>query len=287
VDAVVSDRSRMPSLFIGHGTPLNALADNRWTRAWARIGQQVDRPRAILAVSAHWCTHGVAVTAMHNPPTIHDFGGFSNALHQLQYPAPGDPALAERVQQILAPMPVALDREAWGLDHGVWSVLLKAYPAADIPVIQLSIDVDAPSRFHFDVGRRLAPLRDEGVLVFGTGNVVHNLRAFRRYEEELAYDWAISFNTHIREAVLARRFEALIDYEAFGDAARLSVPTPEHYYPLLYVAGAAADDPATIEIDGVGQGAMSMLSVAFGRERASAGKSAAEPAVPGSQLDDK
>jgi 4,5-DOPA dioxygenase extradiol len=261
---VVNGHSRMPSVFIGHGTPLNALADNRWTRAWARIGQQLGRPRAILAVSAHWCTRGIAVTAMDKPPTIHDFGGFPNALHQVQYPAPGDPALAARVQQLLAPVSVVLDRQSWGLDHGVWSVLGKAYPAADIPIVQLSIDFDRAPRFHFDIGRRLAPLRNEGVLILGTGNVVHNLWVFRRSEEELAYDWAISFNDYIRDALLARRFDALIDYEAFGDAARLSVPTPEHYYPLLYAAGAAEDDRATVEIDGVGQGSMSMLSVSFG-----------------------
>jgi 4,5-DOPA dioxygenase extradiol len=260
----VNSRSRMPCAFIGHGTPLNALADNRWTRAWARIGQQLERPRAILAVSAHWCTHGVAVTAMDKPPTIHDFGGFPHALHEVQYPAPGDPALAARVQQILAPMPVMMDRQTWGLDHGVWSVLRKAYPAADIPIVQLSIEIEAPPRFHFDLGRRLAPLRDEGVLILGTGNIVHNLWTFQRYDEELAYDWAVSFNNYVRDALLARRFDALIDYESFGDAARLSVPTPEHYFPLLYAAGAAGDDVATIEIDGVGQGSMSMLSVSFG-----------------------
>jgi 4,5-DOPA dioxygenase extradiol len=263
-DVVVTGPVRMPSVFIGHGTPLNALADNRWTQAWARIGQRVGRPRAIVAVSAHWCTDGVAVTAMDKPPTIHDFGGFPTALHRVQYPAPGDPALAARVQRMLAPLPVVLDRQTWGLDHGVWSVLGKAYPAADIPIVALSIDIASPPRFHFDIGRRLAPLRDDGVLILGTGNVVHNLWVFRRYDEDLAYDWAISFNDYVREAILARDFDALIDYESFGDAARLSVPTPEHYYPVLYAAGAAEDDLPTIEIDGVGQGSMSMLSVSFG-----------------------
>jgi len=262
--AMSGQHTRMPSVFIGHGTPMNALADNQFTRGWERIGQEIGRPRAILVISAHWCTRGTGVTAMEKPPTIHDFGGFPKALFDMQYPAPGDPAIAERVKQALAPLPVVLDQSQWGFDHGTWSVLCKAYPKADIPVLQLSIDMTQGPRFHFELGKRLRPLRDEGILIVGTGNVVHNLSVYRRYEDDFAYDWATRFNDYIREALLAHRFEDIVNYESQGEAAQLSVPTPDHYYPLLYVAGAAGDDPATVEIDGVYQASMSMLSVSFG-----------------------
>lgn len=259
---------RMPSVFLGHGTPLNALADNRWTQTWARVGREIGRPRAILAISAHWCTRGIGVTAMERPPTIHDFGGFPQALFDMRYPAPGDPALAAQVRDLLMPLPVVLDRESWGFDHGTWSVLSKAYPAADIPVIQLSIDLTKPPRFHFELGARLAALRDEGVMILGTGNVVHNLHVFRRHAADFAYDWAQRFNDYIRDRLLAHDFDAIIDYETQGEDATMSVPTPDHYYPLLYVAGAAGADQAVIESDGVFQASMSMLSVSFGSKPA-------------------
>jgi 4,5-DOPA dioxygenase extradiol len=255
---------RMPCAFLGHGTPLNVLADNDWTRSWRRIATELPQPRAILAISAHWCTHGTGVTAMTAPPTIHDFGGFPKPMYDIRYPAPGDPALARRVCELLAPLPVVLD-ESWGLDHGTWSVLCKAYPDATIPVVQLSIDMTQPPAFHFAVGAHLAPLRDEGVLILGTGNVVHNLM-LRRRDDAFAYDWAIKFNDFVRDSLLAHEFNALVDYERVGEAAALSAPTPDHYYPLLYVAGAAGADPAAIEIDGVFEGAMSMMSVVFGKD---------------------
>jgi 4,5-DOPA dioxygenase extradiol len=258
------DGARMPVVFLGHGTPMNALADNRWTRTWARVGREIGRPRAILAVSAHWCTRGTSVTAQPRPPTIHDFGGFPQTLFDMRYPAPGDPALAARVREVLAPLPVTLDDASWGLDHGTWSVLCKAYPAADVPVVQLSIDLTRPPRFHFDLGARLAPLRDEGILILGTGNVVHNLGVFRRNEDDTAYDWAQRFNDRIRDALMAHQFGTVVDYEAADKDAALSVPTPEHYYPLLYVVGAAGADRAEIESDGVFNASMSMLSVSFG-----------------------
>ena len=258
------EMARMPAIFLGHGTPLNALADNAWTRAWARVGRAVGRPRGILAISAHWCTRGIGVTAMERPPTIHDFGGFPQALFDMRYPAPGDPALAARIRDLLTPLPVVLDREQWGLDHGTWSVLCKAYPAADIPVLQLSMDMTQPPRFHFDLGRRLAALRDEGVLVLGTGNVVHNLGVFRRSEPDFAYDWALRFNDFIRDRLLAHDFDAVVNYADFGPDASKAVPTPDHFYPLLYAAGAAGDDPAVVEVDGVVQASMSMLSLSFG-----------------------
>jgi 4,5-DOPA dioxygenase extradiol len=187
-------------------------------------------------------------------------------MFEIQYPAPGDPALAARVAELLAPLDVVQD-QSWGLDHGTWSVLVKAYPAADIPVIQLSLDMCRPTDYHLDVGRRLAPLRDEGVLILGSGNVVHNLMLHRR-GEDFAYDWAVRFNDHVRDRLLARDYAALADYENFGEASALSAPSPEHYYPLLYVAGAAGDDAPRVEIDGVLGGSISMLSVSFGREAA-------------------
>jgi 4,5-DOPA dioxygenase extradiol len=257
-----SSSERMPCAFLGHGTPMNVIMDNIWTRTWQNLGHQLPRPRAILAVSAHWCTRGIGVTALDTPPTIHDFGGFPKQMYELSYPAPGDPALALRVCELLQPLPVVRDR-SWGLDHGTWSVLCKAYPAADIPVVQLSLDMTRPPKFHFEIGARLAPLRDEGVLILGTGNVVHNLMLFDR-GADFAYDWAQQFNDYIRESLLTHRFDALVDYQSLGDAAALSVPTPEHYYPLLYAAGAAEQDPAAIAVDGVTSGAMSMLSVTFG-----------------------
>jgi 4,5-DOPA dioxygenase extradiol len=260
--------ARMPAVFIGHGTPMNALADNRFTQTWERIGREIGKPKAILVISAHWCTRGVGVTAMEHPPTIHDFGGFPQALFDMRYPAPGAPDLAARVKALLAPLPVVLDQSSWGYDHGTWSVLCKAYPDADVPVIQLSIDMEREPQYHFDVGAKLAPLRDEGVLIVGTGNVVHNLQVFRRHEPGFAYEWAVRFNDYIREGLLAHRFEDLVNYESFGEAARMSVPTPDHYYPLLYVAGAAGADAATIEVDEVAQASMSMLTVSFGKQEA-------------------
>jgi 4,5-DOPA dioxygenase extradiol len=253
---------RMPCVFMGHGSPLNVLDDNRWTQTWSHIGQEIPKPRAILAISAHWCTRGIGVTAMEWPPTIHDFGGFPRELHEMCYPAPGSPALARRVHDLLAPMPVTLD-QSWGLDHGTWSVLSKAYPDAAIPVVQLSIDMTRPPASHFDLGTRLATLRDEGILILGSGNVVHNLMLHRR-SEDFAYEWAVHFNDYVRESILARRFDDLIAYQSFGEAAALSVPTPEHYYPLLYIAGAAGNDIPVVAVDGVFSGAMSMMCIVFG-----------------------
>jgi 4,5-DOPA dioxygenase extradiol len=252
--------TRMPAVFFGHGSPMNALDDNAYTRAWQRIGSEIPKPKAILAVSAHWTTRGTAVTAMAAPPTIHDFGGFPQALFDMQYPAPGNPVLAARVQELLAPMPVYLDHEEWGLDHGTWSVLVKAYPLADVPVVQLSLDMTQPNRFHFDLGRRLSALRDEGILLIASGDVVHNLRTMR-FDNRGPYDWAVRFNDAVRECLLRGDVERLVDYEQWGDDARLSVPTREHFLPLLTIAGAKRGDEAiAIAIDGIEGGSISMLT---------------------------
>lgn len=244
---------------------MNTLARNRYTEAWRAFGESVPRPRAILCVSAHWYTHGTAVTAMERPETIHDFYGFPQALFDVQYPAPGDPALAARVRDVLAPVDVELDRQSWGLDHGAWSVLVHAFPAADVPVVQLSIDANQPPRFHYDLGRALAPLRDDGILVAASGNVVHNLRLMSRRDGAPPFDWAVRFNDRVRGALERREHDALIDYAAGGEDAALAVPTPEHYLPLLYVAGAAAaDEDVSFAVDGIEMCAIGMLTVVAG-----------------------
>ena len=254
-------QSRQPAVFFGHGSPMLTLEDNRYTRAWRALGAAMPKPKAILCVSAHWFTRGSAVTAMRAPKTIHDFGGFPRALFDVRYPAPGDPALAARVAELLAPVEVVQD-ESWGLDHGAWTVLRHAFPDADVPVVQLSIDATQPPDWHYDLGERLAPLRDEGVLVAGSGNVVHNLGLMRRGDGVPAFDWAVRFNDRIRASLAAKERAGLTGYAAQGDDARLSVPTPEHYLPIVYVAALAREDETlSFAIDGIENGSLGMLSV--------------------------
>jgi 4,5-DOPA dioxygenase extradiol len=256
--------TRAPALFIGHGSPMNAIEDNRYTRAWRNLGQQLTPPRAILAVSAHWYIHGTAITAMPDPRTIHDFGGFPQSLFDVRYPAPGDVALASEVRDMLAPVPVSLD-ETWGLDHGTWSVLIHMYPQARIPVLQLSIDATQPPLFHYELGKQLGALRDAGIMIFGNGNVVHNLRTIQWQPDAPVPQWASAFNDYVGNAVRRGDHAALIDYEAAGASARLAVPSLEHYLPLLYVLGAARDgESPKILIDGLELGTISMLSVGVG-----------------------
>ncbi|HEY6930129.1 MAG TPA: 4,5-DOPA dioxygenase extradiol [Thermoanaerobaculia bacterium] len=255
----------LPAIFFGHGNPMNAVQTNTFTRGWRAIGERTGKPKAILSISAHWFVPGTALTISSAPRTIHDFGGFPRDLYQVFYPAPGDPDLARRVQALLAPHPVALD-DSWGLDHGTWSVLRHVYPAADVPVVQLSIDETQPPAFHFEIGRKLAPLRSEGILVIGSGNLVHNLHAYAwgRHMPE-PYDWAIRFENRAKELLQAGEFEPLLRYETLGRDALLSIPTPDHYLPLLYVIGARRDgDPITFPVEGVDGGSISMLSVQVG-----------------------
>lgn len=255
----------MPAVFFGHGSPLNALEQNVYTRAWQSISKTLGRPSAVVAVSAHWYLPGTRVTAMEQPRTIHDFGGFPRELYEVSYPAPGEPALARRLAQLLQPLQVQLDQE-WGLDHGTWSVLKHVFPAADVPVIQLSIDATQAPAFHHEVGQRLAPLRDEGVVVIGSGNVVHNLRtyAWRRRVIE-PYDWAVRFDAVVRQALVSGDERTLIEYQELGEDARLSVPSPEHYLPLLYVLGLrSAGEPVAFPTQGIEGGSISMLSVQIG-----------------------
>jgi len=257
--------TRLPVLFLGHGSPMNALEINRYTEAWARIGRSVPRPRAILVVSAHWYIPGTRVTAMEQPRTIHDFGNFPRALFEMEYPAPGDPALAARVRDVLAPVDVALDSR-WGLDHGTWSVLVHAFPQADIPVLQLSIDMTKPAAAHYELAKRLSPLRDEGVLIVGSGNVVHNLETIRFDDPSApAYDWATRFNEAIRTALTERDHTAIVDYVRISRDAVLAAPDPDHFYPLLYaIALQEPGEPLAIEVDGIELGSVGMLSVVIG-----------------------
>lgn len=256
--------TRMPAVFLGHGSPMNTLAHNQYTEAWSKLDAAMPRPSAILAVSAHWYLPGAAVTAMQTPRTIHDFGGFPQALFDFQYPAPGSPALARRVREILAPLAVRADEE-WGLDHGTWSVLAHVYPQADIPVVQLSMDAAQPPAFHYEMGRRLSPLRDEGVLIVGSGNVVHNLGVLNWKDGAPAYDWAVRFNGVVRDHLLRRDHAPLVDYQKLGNDARLSVPTAEHYLPLLYIMGLQGEsEPIKVAVDGIQNASISMLSVVVG-----------------------
>jgi 4,5-DOPA dioxygenase extradiol len=256
---------RLPTVFVGHGSPMNALQDNPWTRAWATLGKHLPRPRAVLTISAHWYVPFSAVTAMAAPRTIHDFGGFPRELYAMRYAARGDIGLATAVQELLGPVPVALD-DSWGLDHGTWSVLCHMYPKADVPVVQLSIDETQPVGFHHQLGVRLRPLRDEGILVLGSGDIVHNLHTYawgRRTQEP--YDWALRFEAAVRQRLLAGEHRDLIDYAALGEDALLSVPTPEHYLPLLYVLGASyRGETPSFPVSGMDGGSVSMLAVQFG-----------------------
>jgi 4,5-DOPA dioxygenase extradiol len=255
----------IPAIFFGHGNPMNALERNAYTDAWSRVGESLPRPKAILSISAHWFVPQTGVTITTAPRTIHDFGGFPRELYQLKYPASGDPELARRVQKLLAPLPVRLD-ESWGLDHGTWSVLTHVYPQADVPVVQLSIDETQPAGFHYEVGRRLAALRGEGVLIVGSGNLVHNLHtyAWGRHSVD-PFDWAMRFEQQAREMLVAGEHRPLIEYEKLGRDAILSIPTPDHYLPMLYtIATRQQREPISFPVEGVDGGSISMLSVQVG-----------------------
>jgi len=255
----------MPAIFFGHGNPLNAIQENQYTAGWARIGKTIPRPKAVLCVSAHWYLPGTAVTATGAPRTIHDFGGFPRELYEVQYAAPGSTELAARVQELLAPVNVELDHR-WGLDHGAWSVLRHVFPDAGVPVVQLSIDETREPQFHYELGKALSPLRDEGVLVCGSGNLVHNLHTYAWGKHEVEpFDWAVRFETLARELLLKNNDQPLVNYEALGRDALLSAPTPDHYLPLVYVLGLRRPgDTASFPVEGFDGGSISMLTVQFG-----------------------
>lgn len=265
--------STLPLIFFGHGSPMNALAHNRYTQGWARIGESVlwqgPAPRAILCVSAHWYIAGTAVSAEAHPRTIHDFGGFPPELYAVRYPAPGSPELAERVRQLLAPLPVRAATD-WGLDHGTWSVLCHAFPQAEIPVVQLSVDATKLPEYHYALGRQLSALREEGVLLVASGNIVHNLRlldwaAVATGEPVAPADWAQRWDARMAELLLAGDHQALLDYRTHGRDAELSIPTPDHWLPLLYILGAARPgEPVSFPVEGIDAGTISMRSVQIG-----------------------
>ena len=255
---------RLPTIFFGHGNPLNAIQQNVYTDSWAAIGKSINA-KAVLCISAHWYVPQTAVTPNETPRTIHDFGGFPRELYELEYPAPGNPELAARVQQLLAPTPVAMD-QTWGLDHGTWSVLCHVFPRAEVPVVQLSINEMQPPEFHYDMGKRLSVLRDEGVLIIGSGNVVHNLHtyAWGRHNVE-PFDWAVRFEERVTDLLLNGNDQALVHYESLGRDAILSAPTPDHYLPLLYILGARQkDDAVAFPVSGFDGGSVSMLTLSIG-----------------------
>ena len=262
-----SDRmtTRMPAIFFGHGNPMNALADNSYTQAWREIGRSITKPKAVLCISAHWYIPAVGVTAMKQPRTIHDFGGFPRELFEFEYPASGSLELAEKVRDLLG-SDVVLDTTHWGLDHGTWSVLCHVFPDAGVPVIQLSIDETKPSAWHYEFAKKLAPLRYEGVLIAGSGNLVHNLHTYGWGKQNIEpFDWAVRFEETARKLMLEGDHTPLANYEMMGKDAMLSAPTPDHFLPLLYVLGVQhKDDEISFPVEGFDGGSISMLSVKVG-----------------------
>lgn len=260
-----SATDRMPVLFIGHGNPMNAVRDTPFTRTLQNLGKRLPRPKAILCVSAHWMTEGTWVTHMRNPKTIHDFYGFPQELFDIQYPAPGDPGTAERISRDATEPAIHPDNEIWGLDHGSWSVLRHMYPAADIPVLQLSLDMTQPPEFHYELGEKLRHLRNEGILVVGSGNIVHNLRRISFAENAPPFDWAMEFDAWVKQRLQDGDFNSIVRDARNSAAGRLSIPTPDHWYPLLYALGAA--DPSEqlrFEYEGIENASVSMRCLSLG-----------------------
>lgn len=250
---------RQPAIFAGHGSPMYAIEPNRYTASWGALGKSLKRPDAILVISAHWVTRGTWVTAMAKPNTIHDFGGFPQALFEIKYPAPGSPALADRVQELLT-VPVVLEENEWGIDHGAWSVLRYLYPDADVPVVQLSLDGSLSAREHYELAKQLSPLRDENILILSSGNVVHNLRTIHWQEGSEPYLWATKFNDFFVSEIRANRHDGLINWERYGEPAHLSIPTAEHYWPALYTLALQQEgEQVTIYTDGIEMSSISML----------------------------
>ena len=266
-DDLPLQEEKHPVLFIGHGSPMNGIEDNQFSNKWATLGREILKPKAVLVISAHWLTNGTHITAMENPKTIHDFGGFPQALFDVQYPAKGSPSLAKATADLITSTNVGLDHE-WGLDHGTWSVVRHMYPEADIPVLQLSIDYNKPPQYHYDLAKQIASLRKKGVLIIGSGNMVHNLRMVawdKLSEAEYGFDWAQEMNTIFKEKISDGNHKALIDYEKLNVAAKLAVPTPDHYYPLLYSIALqdSKDDVGFFNDIAVG-GSLTMTSVKIG-----------------------
>lgn len=273
-DTLPENGTLMPTLFIGHGTPINAIEDNEFTRNWRKLASEIPQAKAILCISAHWLTRGTHVTAMEKPKTIHDFSGFGQELYDVQYPAKGNPDLADDTKSLITNTKIGLDYD-WGLDHGTWSIVKQMYPDANIPVLQLSIDYHKSSQYHYDLSKQLYALRKKGVLIIGSGNLIHNIRladtsngfaadANGNYTE-YAFDWAVEFNEKLKGFIKRGDFQGAVDYEKLGKLGKLAHPTPDHYYPLLYTLGVAQPDEAVnIFNDKCFIGSLSMTSVKFG-----------------------
>lgn len=257
----------MPVLFVGHGSPMNGIEDNSFSNYWKKLAGEIPQPKAVICVSAHWLTHGTFVTAMEAPPTIHDFGGFPQALYDVQYPAPGSPEIAKETSTTITETQVGLDHE-WGLDHGTWTILRHMYPDANIPVLQLSIDYDKPASFHYELAKQLTSLRKKGVLIIGSGNMVHNLRMVdfsKLNQDNYGYDWAIEMNEIFKKKITDGDHRSLIDYTTLSKSAKLAIPTPDHYYPLIYILGLKSEkDETSFFNDMAVGGSLTMTSVRFG-----------------------
>ena len=266
-DSLGEEDIKHPVLFIGHGSPMNGIEDNEFSRTWAKMGQEIVRPKAVLVISAHWLTRGTHITAMGKPKTIHDFGGFPQALFDVQYPAKGSPELAEATSKLVTSTNVGLDHD-WGLDHGTWTVVRHMYPDADIPVLQLSIDYGRPPQYHYELAKEIASLRKKGVLIIGSGNMVHNLRMVdwqKLNEPNYGFDWAVEMNDVFKQKISDGNHKALIDYENLNKAAKLAIPTPDHYYPLLYNLGLQDNnDSISFFNDRLVGGSLNMTSVKIG-----------------------
>ena len=261
------EEEKMPVLFIGHGSPMNAIEDNEFSKRWQQMGKEIPTPKAVVVISAHWLTKGTMVTAMPNPKTIHDFGGFPQALFDVQYPVPGNPELASEIQKLITNPAVELDHD-WGLDHGTWSVVKHMYPDADIPVLQLSIDYYKPAAYHYELAKQLLSLRKKGVLIIGSGNMVHNLRMVawdKLNEPEYGFDWALEMNDVFKNKISNGFHKELIQYEKLHKAATLAIPSPDHYYPLLYILALQTDnDKVEFFNDKAVGGSLTMTSVKIG-----------------------
>ena len=256
--------SRMPVVFVGHGNPMHALHDNPYTRTLARLGREIGRPKAIICVSAHWMTEGTWATHMPKPKTIHDFYGFPKELFEIQYSAPGHPQLSEELRDVVQTPKIKLDDELWGLDHGTWAVLRHMYPRADVPVVQLSVYIEQPGDYHLDLGKKLAGLRERDILIVGSGNIAHNLPKMDWSEEAKPFDWAVQFDSFVKQRVEGGDARSLAGDPREMPGGRESVPTPDHWYPFLYALGAAAGDRVRWEHEGIENASISMRCGSFG-----------------------
>jgi 4,5-DOPA dioxygenase extradiol len=257
---------KMPVLFVGHGSPMNGIEDNEFSKYWKKLATEIQKPKAVLCISAHWLTKGTFITAMEKPQTIHDFGGFPQALSEVQYPAPGNPKLAEDTAKLITSTSVGLDHD-WGLDHGTWTVIRHMYPTADIPILQLSIDYNQPAQYHYDLAKQLISLRKRGVLIIGSGNMVHNLGmvAWDKLNESYGFDWALEMNTVFKKKIEEKDHASLINYEKLNPSAKLAIPTPDHYYPLIYTLALQDEkDPISFFNDKPMAGSLTMTSVKIG-----------------------